>query len=104
MLAGRGIPAIGDQRESPVIAAETDTHQTLMLDSGTQTERAEITEIYATLGEGVMELHHQWLVFRANRADRDRSSIFQFPVPNILRGIRTNRRTRQPLGGHAGVM
>src|SRR6476660_5507997 len=103
MLSGCGIPAIGDQREPAIVAAEADAHQTLMLDSGAQTERAEIPQVHAALRKRVMELHHERLVFGTNGPDRDRSSILQFPLPNVLRGVRTNRRAWKLLGIHAGV-
>src|SRR6266576_4665386 len=104
MVSGLGILAIGEQSKSPIVAAEADAHQALMLDSGAQAQRAEIAQVHAALRERAMELHHERLVLGTNGADRDRCSVLQFPLPDILRGVRTNCRARQALGGHAGVM
>ena len=81
MLSCRGILAIGHQRETAVVAAEADSRQSLVLDSGAQAQRAEVPQVHAALGERVMELHHQRLVFGTNGPDRDRSSIFQYSSP-----------------------
>ena len=104
VLASLGIHVVRDQRKSAIVAAKTDAHQPLMLHPHAQTERAEIPQINAALGKRFVKLHHQRLIFGANRADRHRRAVFQFPLPHILQRIWPNRGTRQLRSLHRGIV
>src|ERR1035441_9355573 len=80
------IQAIVRQRESAIVAAETDADQPLMLDPRAQAQRTEIPQVHASLGKRGMELRDERLIFRADRTDRPRRAIFKFQIRNIWQG------------------
>ena len=104
MLPRLGIRTIGHQRESAIVAAKADAHQSLVFHPRAQTQRTEIPQVDAALGKRRVKLRHQGLIFGTNRTDRHRRAVFQFPLPHILRRIRTDARTGQLAGLHRGIM
>src|SRR5690349_21815452 len=66
-----------------------------MGDALLELEWAEVPQVNAAFGKSFVEADHCRLVFRPNRANRNRGAALEFPVGDVLRRVRPNREFRQ---------
>src|SRR5208282_598088 len=92
----RGV--IGDQRHLAIIVDKTDSPQPVVCDSLAEFGPLKIAEKDAALRERSVELHHQWLVLRADGPDDHGGTIFHGPRRSVLHRVGPHRR----LGKRAG--
>src|ERR687897_3496176 len=85
------IGVFGDQRHLAVVIYKADARQALVGRALVEVHHVEIAHVYALFREGLVEAHHQGLVFGTDRAYRHRRAVAQLFVKDVLLRVRTDR-------------
>src|SRR5918994_1188080 len=85
------IGVFGDQRHLAVVVYKADACQALVGRALGEVHHVEVAHIDALFREGLVESHHQGLVFGSDRAYRHRRAVAQLFVGDVLFRVRTDR-------------
>src|SRR5215217_6515505 len=88
---GLWIGVLGDQRHLAVVVYEADARQALVGRALVEVHHVEVAHVDALFREGLVEAHHQGLVFGTDRAYRHGRAVAQLFVKDVLLRVRTDR-------------
>src|ERR1017187_2630833 len=99
-----GVLVFRHQRDLAIIVVEANTREPVMGDALTQRDHMKIAEGHALFGQGMVEVHHQWLILGTNGTDDNRRAVLHIGRAAVLSWIGSNRELRQAVFGHARLM
>src|SRR5918994_1466172 len=88
---GLWIGSLGDQRHLTVVVYKADARQALVGGALVEVHHVEVAHVDALFREGLVEAHHQGLVFGSDRAYRHGRAVAQLFVGDVLFWVRTDR-------------
>src|SRR5918995_1654106 len=88
---GFWIGVLGDKRHLTVVVYKADARQALVGRALVEVHHVEVAHVDALFREGLVEAHHQGLVFGTDRAYRHGRAVAQLFVKDVLLRVRTDR-------------